>query len=244
MRGVHFRFAATGGSLPALSGIDVTIGAGEVTALVGPTGAGKSTMVDVMLGLLTPTAGQVLIDGAPLDVNRIPAWQRSIGYVPQGIFLADESVASNIAFGVAPEAIDMEAVERAARSAEIHDFIVNELPNGYRTTVGERGIRLSGGQKQRIGIARALYHNPSVLILDEATSALDTATEQAVMRSIGRLGGEKTIIMIAHRLATVQACDKLLVLENGRVRAEGSYGHLVEHDRLFRSMVKQQSAAE
>ena len=235
-RNVSFAFTGSGHSIPALRGIDVEIPAGQVTGIVGATGAGKSTLVDVMLGLLRPTEGEIRIDGQALSEDLIPAWQRSIGYVPQHIFLADESVAANIAFGVPDAAVDREAVARAARQAQIHDFIVTELPHGYDTTVGERGIRLSGGQKQRIGIARALYHDPSTLILDEATSALDNHTERAVMDAMHRFGSAKTIVLIAHRLASVQSCDRLLLLDQGTLRATGSYSELAEYDKLFRSM--------
>jgi ABC-type multidrug transport system fused ATPase/permease subunit len=240
---VGFEFEGSSGRIAALTGIDTTIPVGSVTGLVGPTGAGKSTLVDIILGLLRPTEGEVRVDGRPLDDEAIVAWQRAIGYVPQYIFLADETVTANIAFGVPDEEVDRAAVERAARTAEIHDFIVEQLPDAYSTYVGERGVRLSGGQKQRIGIARALYHEPDVLILDEATSALDSHTERAVMDAIHRLSGQKTVILIAHRLATVQACDQLLLLERGRLRAVGSYTDLVERDPMFRDMARK-SAAE
>ena len=164
------------------------------------------------------------------------AWQNTIGYVPQAIFLTDDTVAANIAFGLPPEEIDQAAVERAARIAELHDFVMDELPKGYDTLVGERGIRLSGGQRQRIGIARALYHDPDVLIMDEATSALDNLTERAVMDAVHNLGHAKTIILIAHRLTTVQACDTIFMLEQGRLIAQGSYDELLDTSRKFRAM--------
>ena len=164
------------------------------------------------------------------------AWQNNIGYVPQAIFLTDDTVAANIAFGLPPEQIDQAAVERAARIAELHDFVMEELPQGYDTLVGERGIRLSGGQRQRIGIARALYHDPDVLIMDEATSALDNLTERAVMDAVHNLGHAKTIILIAHRLTTVQACDTIFMLEHGRLIAQGSYDELLDTSRKFRAM--------
>ena len=162
--------------------------------------------------------------------------QKSLGYVPQHIFLADSSVAANIAFGIAADQIDMAAVERAARVANLHDFVMSDLPQGYLTLVGERGVRLSGGQRQRIGIARALYRNPDVLILDEATSALDNLTERAVMEAVHNLGGEKTVIMIAHRLSTVEECDTIFLLEQGRLVAQGSYADLVAGNDTFRRM--------
>ena len=156
--------------------------------------------------------------------------------MPQQIFLTDDTVSANIAFGIPPEEIDQAAVERAARIAELHDFVMTELPEGYATTVGERGVRLSGGQRQRIGIARALYHDPDVLILDEATSALDNLTERAVMDAVHNLGHAKTIVMIAHRLTTVRNCDRIFMLERGRVVAHGTYDELLETSQKFRAM--------
>jgi ABC-type multidrug transport system fused ATPase/permease subunit len=164
------------------------------------------------------------------------AWQNTIGYVPQQIFLADDSVSANIAFGVPREARDHVAIERAAKLAELHDFVTGDLPEGYETTVGERGVRLSGGQRQRIGIARALYHDPSVLILDEATSALDNLTERAVMDAVANLAHAKTIIMIAHRLTTVRACDTIFLMENGKLAAQGTFDELVLRSEVFRRM--------
>jgi ABC-type multidrug transport system fused ATPase/permease subunit len=165
------------------------------------------------------------------------SWQAALGYVPQQIFLIDDSVSANIAFGLPPEKWDHAAIERAARIANLHDFIMAELPQGYETRVGERGVRLSGGQRQRIGIARALYRNPEVLILDEATSALDNLTERAVMEAVHNLRHAKTVIMIAHRLTTVRNCDKIFLLEQGRVVAEGTYDELCSGNETFRRMV-------
>ena len=220
----------------ALRGVDMTIPARTTVGLVGGTGAGKTTVVDLILGLLEPQAGTILVDGQPVTAANRRAWQRAIGYVPQAIFLTDESVASNIAFGLPPEAIDRAAVERAARIAELHDFVMAELPLGYDTPVGERGVRLSGGQRQRIGIARALYHDPDVLIMDEATSALDNLTEKAVMDAVHNLGHAKTIVLIAHRLSTVQACDIIFMMEHGRVVAQGRYDELIAQNQTFRAM--------
>ena len=214
----------------------MTIPARTTVGLVGGTGAGKTTVVDLILGLLEPQKGAIRVDGVPITAANRRAWQRTIGYVPQPIFLTDESVAANIAFGLPPEAIDRAAVERAARIAELHDFIMDELPQGYDTPVGERGVRLSGGQRQRIGIARALYHDPDVLILDEATSALDNLTEKAVMDAVHNLGHAKTIILIAHRLSTVRACDTIFMMEQGRVVAQGSYDELIAGNQTFRAM--------
>jgi ABC-type bacteriocin/lantibiotic exporter with double-glycine peptidase domain len=208
---------------PNLRNINLVIRKGQRVGFIGPTGAGKSTIVDLILGLLSPTTGAVLVDQQPLDTDDVVrSWQTRIGYVPQHIFLADESVLANIAFGRSASEIDRAAVERAARIAEIHNFIVNELPQGYETPVGERGIRLSGGQRQRIGLARALYGDPAVLVLDEATSALDTETEDAVIAGLNGLNSDCTVIMIAHRLSTVRRCDVLFKLERGLLVKSGS----------------------
>ena len=236
LREVAFAYPQTDRS--ALTGLTVQIKARSVVGIVGGTGAGKTTAVDVILGLLRPKTGQLIVDGAQITDKNRQAWQRSIGYVPQQIFLTDETVAANIAFGLPKSEINMEAVERAARVAALHDFVIEELPLGYDTIVGERGVRLSGGQRQRIGIARALYHDPDVLILDEATSALDNITEEAVMDAVHNLGGAKTIIMIAHRLTTVENCDQIYLLEHGKAAACGTYAELVEGNETFRRMAR------
>ena len=203
---------------------------------VGETGAGKTTLVDVILGLLEPEVGQLSVDGVPItDANR-RAWLKTIGYVPQHIFLADDTVAANIAFGVAPRDIDMAEVERAARIANLHDFVAGELEQGYDTLIRERGIRLSGGQRQRVGIARALYRDPDLLIMDEGTSALDNITERVVIEAVNNLARAKTIILIAHRLTTVRSCDRIFVFERGRVLASGAYDELVASNERFRGM--------
>lgn len=199
----------------ALQEINLTIPVGSAVGIVGPSGAGKTTLVDVLLGLLRPTEGAITVDGQPVTDENLREWQQSLGYVPQDIFLTDTSVAENIALGVPAGQIDQEQVERCARMAQVHDFIAHELADGYDTIVGERGVRLSGGQRQRIGIARALYHDPAVLVFDEATSALDTDTEKAVMNAIDALAGVKTLILIAHRLSTVQSCGQIVRLEMG-----------------------------
>ena len=234
LRDIGFVYEGVEG--PAVEGLSITIPAHAKVGLIGGTGAGKTTVVDLVLGLLEPQSGEIMIDGVPLGPDNRRAWQRSIGYVPQHIFLTDESVAGNIAFGVPPEARDMAAIERASRLAELHDFVTGELPQGYDTFVGERGIRLSGGQRQRIGIARALYRDPDVLILDEATSALDTLTERTVMSAVENIGHAKTIIMIAHRLSTVRHCDTIFLLDRGRVAASGTFEELIESSSTFRRM--------
>ena len=223
---------------PALTGIDLAIPAHSMVGFVGSTGSGKTTTVDVILGLLEPQEGHLSIDGQPVTAVNRRQWQSAIGYVPQHIYLADDSVAANIAFGVNPKNIDQQAVERAAKIASLHEFVVNDLPQGYATTVGERGVRLSGGQRQRIGIARALYHNPQVLILDEATSALDTLTEQAVMEAVNNLSHEITIILIAHRLSTVRQCEQIYLLARGEVKASGTYEQLIVSNQQFARLAK------
>jgi ABC-type multidrug transport system fused ATPase/permease subunit len=203
---------------PALDDLSLRIQKGESIGFIGPSGSGKSTLVDVVLGLLTPSPGQVLVDGDDIQKN-LRAWQDQIGYVPQSIYLTDDTLRRNVAFGLPDGEIDDAAVKRAIRAAQLEDFVAG-LPKDLETIVGERGVRLSGGQRQRIGIARALYHDPVVLVLDEATSALDTATERGVMEAVTALRGNKTILIVAHRLSTVANCDRLYRLEQGKIVAE------------------------
>jgi ABC-type multidrug transport system fused ATPase/permease subunit len=217
LKNINFNYPNTKTS--ALTDISIDIEANSTIGIIGTTGAGKSTLVDIILGLLTPTSGEIEVDEKILDSTNIRQWQNSIGYVPQSIFLADDTIASNIAFGVQKDQIDVEQVEKVAKMAQVHEFVI-ELENGYNTIIGERGVRLSGGQRQRLGIARALYHNPELLVLDEATSALDNQTEAEVMKAIDNMSGSKTIIMIAHRLSTVEKCDKIIKLEKGLVYNE------------------------
>ncbi|MBM7126867.1 ABC transporter ATP-binding protein [Dyella flava] len=193
---------------------NLVIPANSSMGIVGKSGAGKSTLMDILLGLLHPQSGTVSVDGVPITADNAANWRCTIGYVPQHIYLSDTSVAENIAFGVPRDAIDMAAVERAARAAQIHDFVVDELPQAYDTQVGDRGIRLSGGQRQRLGVARALYRDPSVLLMDEATSALDEQTEEALNEAIRALSGSKTIIVIAHKEASLRHCQKMVVVGN------------------------------
>lgn len=241
LRGITFAYPNT--PTPLFDTFDLTIDARTTVALVGTTGAGKTTVVDLLLGLLRPDAGDLVVDGVIVDDASVPAWQRNVGYVPQVIYLSDDTVAANIAFGVPRKRIDMEAVERAARQAQIHDFIVQSLPKGYDTEVGERGVRLSGGQRQRLGIARALYHDPDVLILDEATSALDNVTEEEFFHAVRDIGRSKTIVMIAHRITTVRDCDVIFVLDRGRVVAKGTYESLVEGNPQFRALAREAGVA-
>jgi ABC-type multidrug transport system fused ATPase/permease subunit len=206
--------------MPSLSSLSIVIQQGESVGLIGSSGSGKSTLVDIILGLLPPSNGQVKVNGQDIQGN-LRAWQDQIGYVAQSIYLTDDTLRHNVAFGLPDEEIDEAAVHRAIKQAQLEEFIASQ-PDGLETIVGERGIKLSGGQRQRIGIARALYHDPSVLVLDEATSALDSETEKGVMQAITALKGSKTIIMVAHRLSTIEHCDRLYRLEQGRVVAEGS----------------------
>ena len=209
----------------ALSNVSLLVKRGEAVGLVGPSGSGKSTLVDVLLGLLAPASGAVLVDGTNVQ-NRIRWWQDQIGYVPQSIFLTDDTLRRNVAFGLPKSAIDDAAVDAAIRAAQLEEF-VKTLPLGLETVVGERGVRLSGGQRQRIGIARALYHNPDVLVLDEATSSLDTETEHGVMQAVQALQGDKTVIIVAHRLSTVEYCDRLYRLESSRIVDEGTFAEVM-----------------
>jgi ATP-binding cassette, subfamily B, bacterial PglK len=223
---------------PSLIDLNLDIPVGSAVGLVGSTGAGKTTLVDLVLGLLRPTDGGITVDGVQVTDAQLRSWQQSLGYVPQEIFLTDSSIAENIALGIPKAEINHAQVERCTRLAQMHDFIMTNLPMGYDTLVGERGVRLSGGQRQRIGIARALYHNPELLVLDEATSALDTVTEQAVMDAIDALAGKKTIILVAHRLSTVKKCDQIVLLEQGKLRAIGTYDQLIASNPQFASMVR------
>ena len=213
-------------SRTALENIDIVIPAKNTVGFVGPTGSGKTTTVDIILGLLEAKKGTLEIDGQSITKENTRAWQRSIGYVPQNIYLSDDTIAANIALGVDTKDINHEIVEKVSKIANLHEFVVNELPEKYLTSIGERGVRLSGGQGQRIAIARALYHNPQILILDEATSALDNQTEQAVMDAVNKLNKEMTIIIIAHRLNTVKNCDIIFKFDKGKIIGQGTFNEL------------------
>lgn len=221
-------FAYPNAGRPSLSNVDLTIRRGERIGLIGETGSGKSTLLDLLMGLLDPAGGRILIDGAPLGPANVDAWQAQIAHVPQFIYLSDATIAANIAFGAEEGSIDMARVREAARAARMADFI-EDLPDGYETRVGERGIRLSGGQRQRIGIARALHKQASLIVLDEATSALDDETEAAVIEGILRERPGVTIVMVAHRLSSLAGCDRLIRLQNGTVAESGAYAELVEN---------------
>lgn len=223
-------------SKPVIDNQTISIQANTTVGFVGPTGCGKTTLIDIVLGLLTPQEGSIIVDDKKIKGKDIYRWQASLGYVQQNIYLSDNTVAKNIAFGVEDSAIDYTLVKNAASVANIDRFIEEELPKGYNTIIGERGIRLSGGQRQRLGIARAVYNNPPVLILDEATSALDGFTEDAIMEAIHSLSGKKTILMIAHRITTLRECSTIFMLRNGKIIDSGSYEELYERNADFRQL--------
>ena len=218
--------------------ISVEIRAGEKIGIVGSTGAGKTTLADIILGLLAPDRGRLVADGTEISSENLRAWMQSVGYVPQDIFLMDASIVENIALGVPPEAIDYERICMAASIARIDQFIMDELPEGYHTHIGERGVRLSGGQRQRIGIARALYHEADLIVFDEATSALDNLTEAEVMGAIDALPGEKTVLIIAHRLSTVKRCDRIIVLDKGRLVGCDTWDALMAEHEAFQKIAR------
>ena len=232
LKNIYYNYPNT--SRLALKNINLSVLANTTVGLVGPTGSGKTTTVDIILGLLIAQKGSLEVDGKKISKQKIRAWQKSIGYVPQNIYLSDDTIAANIAFGIDPKNINLKAVKRASKIANLHKFVMDELPKKYQTIIGERGVRLSGGQRQRIGIARALYHNPKMLILDEATSALDNQTEKAVMDAVNNLNKSITIILIAHRLSTVKKCDKIFILESGKIKNQGTFKELIKVDKNFR----------
>ena len=210
-----------------IKNINIEILSKSIVGFVGPTGSGKTTLVDIILGLLDPKKGSLEIDGKIITKQNVRSWQKSIGYVPQNIYLSDDTIAANIAFGVQRNEIDLDLIEKSSKIANLHNFIINELPEKYDTIIGERGVRLSGGQRQRIGIARALYNKPKVLVLDEATSSLDNQTEESVIKQVLSLNQNMTIIIIAHRLNTVKNCDIIFRLENGQIIDQGSYNKVI-----------------
>ncbi|MEL6886463.1 MAG: ABC transporter ATP-binding protein [Pseudomonadota bacterium] len=221
---------------PSLESLSLSIKAGERIGIVGGTGAGKTTLADIALGLLSPAEGHVLADGIEITEDNKRRWQRSVGYVPQDIFLTDSTILENIAFGVPKQEIDRDRIETVARIAQLDTFVTQELPNGYDTKTGERGVRLSGGQRQRIGIARALYRGSDLIVFDEATSALDNVTEREVMSAIEAIPENKTILMIAHRLSTVKSCDRIIVLQKGRIVGLGPWDDLIAHNPSFQKL--------
>ena len=229
--GLFFRYLNAKNDV--LRDLSLCIKANTLIGFSGKTGSGKTTLIDVILGLLSPSSGSLFADGVKISTDNIRQWQENVGYVPQSIYLSDNTINSNIAFGIPPSEIDLNRVITASKLAQIHDFVLSELPDQYETKIGERGVRLSGGQRQRIGIARALYRNPSLLIMDEATSALDNQTEKAVMESIDSLLGTRTIILIAHRLTTLQKCDMIFLIDNGKIRDQGSFNKLAARNPDF-----------
>ncbi|MEC4683893.1 MAG: ABC transporter ATP-binding protein [Nitrospirota bacterium] len=222
-----------------LNQVSLSIRSNTTVGIVGSTGSGKTTTLDILLGLLTPESGCLMIDGVPIGEGNLRNWQANIGYVPQQIMLLDDTVVRNIAFGIPDGEVDRDAVVKAAKLAHLHDFIIGDLPDGYDTIVGERGLRLSGGQRQRIGIARALYHDPAVLVLDEATSALDNITESVIMEALHTLSHQKTILMVAHRLSTVRECDMIFVMERGELADSGTYPELLSRNAVFRQLANE-----
>ncbi|HEX3809405.1 MAG TPA: ABC transporter ATP-binding protein [Rhizomicrobium sp.] len=232
--GLQFRYAA--GEADCIRGVSLRIPKNTSAAFVGRTGAGKSTLIELICGLLAPGAGKIQIDDATLTAANSRQWQQTIGYVPQHIYLIDDTIARNIAFGMSEDKVDMASVAEAARLAHLAEFIEKELPLGYDTVIGERGVRLSGGQRQRLGIARALYARPQLLILDEATSALDVATEQIISEMIAELVGDLTVIIIAHRLSTIRHCDRIYLLEGGEIVQSGTYDELLSRSAEFRAI--------
>ena len=236
LKGVSYQYEKS--SSDVLSDINLEIKKGDTIAFVGTTGSGKTSLIDIIVGLLDPTKGKYLIDDKELTPDVIRRWQQSISYVPQEVFLFDDSIKRNVAIGLSDDNIDLARVKSACKQANIHSFIEDELPEKYENIIGERGVRLSGGQRQRMGLARALYRNPSILILDEATSALDSVTENNVIESLKNIEGDLTIIIVAHRLSTVKHADKIYLLENGILVDSGTYDALFTSSQAFREMVE------
>jgi ABC-type multidrug transport system fused ATPase/permease subunit len=222
----------------AIENINLEIKCKSSVAFVGPSGGGKTTLADLIMGLLEPNEGFIQIDGHKLTKDNIKNWCNNIGYVPQQIFLNDDTVTRNIAYGIADDEIDFKAVENAAHLSFLHNFVMDELLDEFNTVIGEKGVRLSGGQRQRIGLARALYHNPEVLILDEATSSLDGITEANINKALNDLSGKKTLIIIAHRITTVKRCDIIYFIEKGKIVAQGNYEKLMMENPKFRAMAQ------
>ena len=236
LKDIQFRYS---NSTPnVIDNLTLCIDKNTSIGIAGATGSGKTTLVDIILGLLVPNEGKIMIDNTEVTEKNRRVSQQMIGYVPQDIYLSDDTIRNNIAFGVPEKEIDEQQVHLAAEIAALDDFIKRELPQQYDTKIGERGIRLSGGQKQRIGLARALYRNPDLLILDEATSSLDGGTEEAVLKAIQNASKARTVIMIAHRLNTLKDCDQIYIIENGKIISQGTYDELLQHDETFMRMAK------
>ena len=234
----HIRFSEVCFSYPdtakgALKNLNISIPLKSKVGIIGHTGSGKTTTIDLILGLLFPLKGQITIDDKLLTEKNNIQWQQKIGYIPQNIFLTDDTILSNIAFGIEKKNINIELAEKAAKIASLHDFIISELPNKYHTIIGENGMRLSGGQRQRIGIARAFYNNPEVVILDEATNSLDQFTENQVINSIINSNQNVTLIIITHRINTIKNCDLIYVIEGGELKDQGTFNELSKYNKYF-----------
>ena len=221
-----------------IQGLEVKIEKGKTVAFIGSTGSGKTTLVDILVGLLDPVSGSIKIDGQALNNGKVESWQKNIAYVPQEVFLFDDSVLKNIVLGQDEKDVDHKQLTAATKMADIYDFITTELSEGFQTKIGERGVRLSGGQRQRLGLARAIYAQPSVLVLDEATSALDSITEKGVIESLKSLPSDLTTIIIAHRLSTVRHADSIYILKDGKIVAEGNYDSLMQSNETFKTMIE------
>ena len=230
---ISFSYPETSQSL--ISNLSIEFPKNQVIGLVGPSGSGKSTIIDILMGLVEPDAGELVVDSSALNLLQKRALQNSIGFVSQSIYLADSSIKENIAFGIPPDLIVNTDITRALKLANLED-VIQSLPNGVDTFVGERGVQLSGGQRQRIGIARALYNDPEILVFDEATSPLDGLTEKNIMKAIDSFAGQKTIILIAHRLSTVMNCNLIYYMENGKIIDQGTYQYLIESNANFKQM--------
>ena len=215
----------------------MAISANSVIGIVGPSGSGKSTLIDILLGLIQPQKGAIKIDGEVINSKNCRSWQNSIGFVAQSIFLSEGTIAENVAFGIPKDQINLQKVDQALKLAHL-DELVQNLDKGIHTKVGERGVQLSGGQRQRVGIARALYYKAEVLVFDEATSSLDGITEKMIMEAIHEFSGQKTIIMIAHRLKTVKKCDQIFFIDKGQVVDVGTYNELIERNEHFKNMAE------
>ena len=224
-------------SQPSLRKASLKVSAGETIGIVGTTGAGKTTLADIILGLITPSSGEILVDDTLLTQDNLPRWQKAVGYVPQDIFLTDSTIAENIAFGLDKDEIDLEHLEKSAKIANLHELITTDLSDGYDTLLGERGVRLSGGQRQRVGIARAIYRNAELIVFDEATSALDTLTEKEIMEALPMLPKTKTAVLIAHRLSTLHACNRIIVMQGGRIDDVGTWDELLSRNASFQALV-------
>ena len=235
IKNLYFEYEKQNSS-KTLKNLNLNIEVFSKVGIVGPTGCGKTTLVDLILGLLKPKTGSIKIDGIEIDDSNINSWQKNIGYVPQDIFLIDDTISANIALGVDKKDIDYALIEECSKIAKIHEYIVGNLPNKYETKVGDRGTKLSGGQKQRIGIARALYRRPKLFVLDEGTSALDNITENSIISSLKELEKKTTIIIIAHRLNTVKDCDIIFYMENGQIKDIGNFDYLVKNNRNFNKL--------